>query len=308
MSGSNKSKFLNYYVFVFIIIQSNLLYSQENVAINKQIDSCFTVLNNSNYSYSASCPVKEYYPFYFAFNYLEFLTDEKIKSGGTCFEYMQSCKLQLLKEIHILFSSSASSYLHNIIDSEGVRIYDRLRKNCGGPKQIGNITNLNEQEVISIIESYNKWYQLSKKSSYSNLLNTKTYPTFFSKYKWVKEIGYISERKSNNELLQIFENILNDSTYQDYFIKTQTLKKFFKNNASELEILSELMLLSLINNEDSFTDNILKFTITSNTSDDNRKNCIQIMDEILNLKKMDLNSYQVAELVNKHGLVVALRP
>lgn len=128
----------------------------------------------------------------------------------------------------------------------------------------------------------------------------------FTNFKWIKEIGYISELKSNNELVNLFKQILNDSTYCDYFVKDHRLKKFLSKNTGEKEILSELMLLTLFNNSNPFTSEILRFELIY-SSPSNGGIFFQIMQELFICVEKNGGLCDLDEIFDKHGLVVRLR-
>lgn len=289
--------------FVFLNIQT--LESQVNVKVASNIDSSFVLLDNCELA-SAIYPTKLNYPFYYEFEYNDYLVEKFIQSGAICKEYKTSRKLELLKKIYLDVSNNDNSFIYSLIDSSGKRISDLLQTNCGGKNELGTVAKINQTEIAEVIRSYNSWYKLFKKNKHSKVINSNINPISFSKYKWVKEIGYITEKKSNFELVKIAEEILNDSYYLSYFIKYNKLKKFFNTSSDEKEIFAELVFLTLINNETPFTPNILNFKIIKGPSCPNNKTYYQILNEIIKSDKFNADKSNFYEILNNYGLFVVL--
>ncbi len=274
-----------FFVIFFVITQMNNLYSQNMVIIEKQINTCFTQLQNINVKKPSNAILK-FYPIYEPYIYQKIINEEKNKSGALCKEYLVSEKLSLLQNIYMLYTNDETNSLYNLIDSNEKKIYDILRYNCS-PKEIGKVDTINQNAVNDLVKSYYKWYQIMKEKGFEKTLKENISPTSYTKYKWVKELGYLSEKKTNSEILEKYFQIKKDSSYLSYFITSQDLSRFYKGKTSTA-IINEIIILSLVNNQTSFTTNILNFKLQGKETDifeiikqlENHKDCNQLLQQL----------------------------
>ena len=253
--------------------------------IEKEINVCFKQLQ----TVKANKPINailNFYPIYEPYIYQLSINEEKIKSGALCKEYLVSEKLSLLKNIYIICTNDETNALYNLVDSNGKKIYDILRYNCS-PKEIGKVDTINQSAINDLVNSYNKWYQTVKEKGFEKTLKENLTPTSYTKYKWVKELGYLSEKKTNKEILEKYFQIKKDSSYLNYFIISQNLSRFYKGKTSTA-IINEIIILSLINNQTSFTTNILNFKLQGKETDiyeiikqlENNKDSNQLLQQL----------------------------
>ena len=263
----------------------NKLYSQNTADIENQIKICFEQLQTVN----ANKPINtvfNYYPIYEPYIYQVSINEEKNKSGALCKEYLVSEKLLLLKNIYILYTNCETNILYNLVDSNGKKIYDLLRYNCS-PKEMGKVDTINQSAINDLINSYNEWYQAIKEKGLEKTRKENITPTSYTKYKWVKELGYVSEKKTNTEISEIYFQIKKDSSYLNYFIISQDLRRFYKGKTSTA-IINEILILSIINNQTSFTTNILNFKLQGKETDiyeitkqfENNKDIHQLLQQL----------------------------
>jgi len=309
LKNSSTLYFCCCFLVLWISQRPTRLYSQNAPTRGRQIDSCFKVLALKDDTIINQHRIdKVYFPFYTAFYFQNSLLEQKVISGASCTEYIPSVKLQTLKKIYLIFSSNDETYMYNLVDSLGRPLYDLVRYNCSGmgEKLLGHTVSIHQKELNEVIESYQRWYQILKQDGYSKIKELGLYPSIFSKYKWVKEIGYISEQKTNIELLKIFETILSDTLYQSYFIKRHNLKGLFNNEISNKELLAKIMLITLVNNEMPFTDDVSKFTFYC-TSTDNTKSYSEIINTLIKMVKSGEDLPIMDELLKQYGLIITLR-
>jgi hypothetical protein len=290
-----------------MMLYASFMSSQKADRLEQRIDSCFRVLN-SGLSFSTDCRKVKPFPFYESYYYQEFILDERTKSGAYCTEYLASCRLELLKDIYRMFCGDENGF-YNLVDSSGNRIYDLLRINCTGTngKKSGVVEWINEEKLNDLVHSYNTWYRKLKKSNADSLLRQKIFPASFSKFRWIKETGYISGAKSDHELLQVFKEMLNDTVYCSYFIKKLHLEILTKPGTDKKEMLSELMLLSLINNDQFFTVDVTRFEL-KHENPGKKISCVNIMEALFRNEKTEANSpVHVEELLDTYNAIVTLR-
>lgn len=222
-------------------------------------------------------------------------------------EYLASCRLELLKDIHLMFCGDENGF-YNLVDSSGNRIYDLLRINCSGTngKKNGVVERINEDKLNDLVQSYNTWYRKLKKSNADSLLRQKVFPASFSKFKWIRETGYISGAKSGHELLQVFKDMLNDTVYCSYFIKKHRLEILNKPKTDKKEMLSELMLLSLINNDQLFTVDVTRFELR-HKHPEKIISCVTIMEALFKNEITEANNTgYIEELLETYNVIVTL--
>jgi len=293
--------------FGLVLLQLNFLYSQDILNKQKQIDACFKALRNAGSNeFNKDFKAVEYYPFYEPFVYQNIIRENKIRSAALCTEYKSSVKLSLLKTIYILFTNEDSGFIYNLIDEKNNIIYDLIQYNCSGmKKKIGTIDTINQAAINDLTQSYYEWYGVVKKKGYQMTLEQKIYPTSFSKYKWVKEIGLLQGQKTAEEILKVATQIINDNDYLTYFIQSRGLKRFY-SKANEQDIISELALLAIINTQ-PFTINILTFKLISLNVSNKETAVSDFMQEILNNKGKNFDYLQIIELMKKNDIVIVLR-
>lgn len=303
MLRRNKS-FNSYLIFHAIIFSIGLMKSQNLKVFKSRIDSCFVDFNNRKSTNSdKTCGNIKHIPFYESFEYKEFATDQKLKNGANCKELLYSCNLSSLIKINAILNRDENA-LYSLLDSSGNKIFDLQKQNCGGKDQI-KVSKINQIEMTNLINSYEKWYKLNSKSDdYLSLFLQGKSPIMFTSLSLIKEIGYISELKSNQELVRIFKKILNDSAYCVHFVKQNNLKKFYPKKDTR-EILSEVMLLTLFNNSSPFTPEILRFEIRSNLL--STKSFFYIMTEIIDCADKKDTLCDLDEIFENYGLFVKLR-
>lgn len=296
------------FIFILICISGPSLMKSQNLnSINNRIDSCFEKLDKEEFVNSMKiCSTKEFLPFYQSFYYKNFLEEQRVKSGAICVELLPSCNMMTLQNINAILNGDEDA-LYSLVDSSEIKIFDLVRINCGGKTDIGRISKVNEEKIKDIFFSYNKWHKQYRKIDYLNIYRQGKSPIMFSNFKWIKELGYISELKSNNELIKLFEIILNDSTYCNYFVKKHKLKLFSSKSNNEREILSELMLLTLFNNSNPFTTDIRKFNLTYGLPNIGQT-FFQIMQKLFACNEKNNNLCEIEDFFDKHGLIVRLSP
>ncbi len=290
-----KPRHYKFYLVLIAILQMNILYSQNMADIERQINVYFEQLQTAN----ANKPITEivnYYPIYEPFIFQSSIIEEKNKSGALCKEYFVSEKLLILRNLYILSTNGETNTLYNLVDSNGKKIYDLLRHNCS-PKQLGKVDTINQSAVNDLENSYKKWYQVVKEKGFKNTRIENIHPTSFSKYKWIKELGYLSEKKTNTELLEKYVEIKKDSSYLNYFVSSQDLFRFYKVK-TYTAIINEVLILSLINNQTSFTTNILNFKLQGKETD---------ITEIAKQLEADKNTNQLLQLLNENSISIVLK-
>jgi len=294
--------------FWVVFLQMNFLYSQNILNKQEQIDACFKALRNASSSeFNKNLNAIESYPFYEPFIYQDIIRTGKIINAALCTEYCSSVKLSLLKTIYLLFTNEDSSFIYNLVDGENNIIYDLRKYNCSGMrKEIGTSDTINQAAIIELIKSYYEWYAVVKKGGYIATLEQKIYPTSFSKYKWVKEIGLFQGVKTTDEILKAASQIMNDSNYLTYFIKTRRLNRFY-SNTNEKDIISELALLAIINKQQPFTTNILRFKLISLNISNKEKAVSNFLQEILKNESKYFDYLQFMDLMKKNELLVVLK-
>lgn len=294
---------------VLILLHPLSLFSQKVLFNERIIDSLFVELEKSD-SLQASRYAKgniRRYPFYESFEFQNFNNLETLKSGATCLEYKQSQRLELLKRIYIFSQNEDTSFAYSLVDSSDKIINDLRTYNCSGMKKpLGGVEAINQKAISEVIYSYQKWYDLVKKNGYSFVQNHRITPTAFTTYKWQKEIGFIYGKQSNSVLLKVGELILKDSEYLNYFIKRQRLKYIYSNKENK-EIISELILLSIINNEYVFTSDVLKFKLSYGKSKTSENISYNLLQQMLTDKVDCSNSSDVYDFLKKNEVSITLK-
>ncbi len=284
----------------------HILYSQAILSDRdreKKIDSCFKALSNASYNQiDINNQILKYYPFYEPYIYQNIINEEKVSSGSLCIEYYSSIKLALLKHIYLLFTNDEIQLEYNLVDNKNNVIYDLKRYNCSGMNnKIGEIDTINQSIINNLVKNYNKWHELLKQNGYSKIFEQKIYPTSFSEYHWVKEIGFTRGTQTTKDILNITNHIINDSTYLKYFIQKQNLRRFF-NDTTDKNIIAELALLASINNQKAFTTNVLKFKVISTNLSKREKIFNDFFQEI-----KSIDNFRVTDFMSKNELLIVLK-
>lgn len=286
-----------YYILIITFFLINLNYAQSTKNLEKQIKIYVEKLQSQSNRVPHIQQIK-YYPIYDPYFFQRSIEEEKSKSAALCNEYLQSEKFILLCKIYTLYINEDTSALYNLIDENGTRIYDLHRFNCSGMKnKIRTVDTVNQSAMNDLIKSYNKWYQIIKQNGIEKSLKENILPTSFSKYKWVKEIGFLKERNYNQEIYSRYLQIMKDSTYLNYFINSQGLRRFYKEKENA-GILKEIIILTLINNQKPFTSNVLNFSLTNKSSD---------TFDVLNELEVTENIILMIQTLKNKNITIALK-
>jgi hypothetical protein len=284
-----------FYLILLAVFQLNNLYSQTKADIETQIKIYFEQLQTANPKKPIDAFLN-YYPIYQPYIFQASIADEKNESGALCKEYLVSEKMLILENIYILSTNCEANTLYNLVDINGKKIYDLIRNNCS-PKELEKIDTINQNAINDLENSYNKWFQLVKEKGLEKTRKENITPISFSKYKWVKELGYLSGKKTDGEILEKYFEIAKDSSYLNYFISSQDLLRFYKaktNNA----IMYEVLILSLVNNQTSFTTNILNFKLQGKETDIYR---------VIKQLEADRNGNQLLQLLKQNNISIVLK-
>jgi hypothetical protein len=303
-----RSKFFYAILFCFLI-QFNPSYSQNNALLQQnRIDSCFKILNSIHPAIDKKYNQQiRYFPFYERFDVQIQNQREKIMSEGTCKEYYISYKMRLLLEIYLFVYNEDTSHIYNLIDSGNNILYDLVTYNCSGMKKnLWSVDTINQEAFSEVYDSYQKWNKLILSKDMKNGYEKKILPTSFSTYKWQKEIGYFQDFVDNKGIFEAAKLILSDNDYMNYFIEKEQLKYFF-NKIENIEIISELALLALVNNQTSFTPNVLKFKLKfEKSSNSGTMSSYELLQDLMQKESNDFNSIDILGFLTKNKVVISL--
>lgn len=283
------------FLVLFTFFRMNNLYSQNIADIEEQIEICFVQLQSA----SANMPLNSnlnYYPIFEPYIFQSHIKDEKIITGALCKEFLFSEKLGLLKNIYKLYSNDETNSNYSLVDDNGNKVYDLLRHNCS-PVGPGKVDTINQSTINELVNSYKKWYIIFKENGLKKIKKDNINPTSFSKYKWIKEIGYLSGIKTNTEILEKYIELKRDSNYLNYFIISQDLSRFYEGKTNT-NIINEVLLLSLINNQISFTANILKFTLQAKEAD---------ISEVVQKLEVDRDTILLFQLLKEKNINIIMK-
>lgn len=279
----------------FSIFQLGICKAEQFEELERKIVAQFEKLDTTNV-FELKTENQLVFPLYESYLSQEILKNEKVASGALCREYFKSERLECLNIINQIYLNDQEDYYYNLIDMNGQVIYDIVRINCSGGVMINKVDTFNQKVIIELMESYFKWYEIVQEFGIRKVIEDNISPTTFTTFKWRKELGYCKNILSPQELLKRFIQIRSDSSYLNSFIKNQGLIGFNKYEHNT-EIIDELAILSLMNNQNQFTHDVLKFKLVGD-----RYKPINIVSQL----ELNTDDFNLAEILTENNLSVCL--
>ncbi|MHB1276962.1 MAG: hypothetical protein ACYC1Q_01030 [Bacteroidia bacterium] len=232
---------------------------------------------------------------------------QRVMSGANCLQESKSIGIKYVYEVCNLYSEFGSSNYYRLISkSNSLEYYDILKYNCSGMKKgLGEYELVHQESYREIIESCKKWLLLYDSLGMNWLRENGVSPLSFSDFQWYKEYGYIplESEKLTELILSATRSMLADSVYSQYFLSRVVGKRELTKPWKE--VVSELAILSLINNEVRCFRNVLMFELVSEKTPFGLVTLESVFNEYFDAYQRDKKFY-IYPFIKAKGITVQL--